>query len=117
MQEVALEADILGAQAMNDSRELKRRLMKYLIPVVALSIAMNVTKFFEIRLVFDEYVVDTVDGYNITEWRWANKAEDPQPRGLGVFFQKGVGHSSLLQGHKSKKNFFNSTIIQHFIIN
>ena len=60
---------------MNDSRELKRRLMKYLIPVVALSIAMNVTKFLEIELVFNEFVVDTVDGYNITEWRWVNKAE------------------------------------------
>ena len=60
----------LGAhQAMNDSRELKRRLMKYLIPVVALSIAMNVTKFLEIELVFTETVVDIVDGYNITEWR------------------------------------------------
>ena len=56
-------------QAMNDSRELKRRLMKYLILVVALSIAMNVTKFLEIELVFNEFVVDTVDGYNITEWR------------------------------------------------
>ena len=54
---------------MNDSRELKRRLMKYLIPVVALSIAMNVTKFLEIELVFTETVVDIVDGYNITEWR------------------------------------------------
>lgn len=66
---VAVHYPINYSQAMNDSRELKRRLMKYLIPVVALSIAMNVTKFFEIRLVFDEYVVDTVDGYNITEWR------------------------------------------------
>ena len=58
----------LGAhQAMNDG--LVRRLMKYLIPVVALSIAMNVTKFLEIELVFDEVVIDVVDGYNITEWR------------------------------------------------
>ena len=56
-------------QAMNDSRELRRRLMKYLFPVVALSIAMNVTKFLEIELVFTEVVVGTVDGYNVTEWR------------------------------------------------
>ena len=60
---------------MNDSRELKRRLMKYLIPVVALSIAMNVTKFLEIELVFTETVVDIVDGYNITEWRWAKNSK------------------------------------------
>ena len=52
---------------MNDG--LMRRLMKYLIPVVALSIAMNVTKFLEIELVFEEVVIDVVDGYNITEWR------------------------------------------------
>ena len=56
-------------QAMNDSRELRRRLMKYLFPVVALSIAMNVTKFLEIELFFEEVVVGTAEGYNVTEWR------------------------------------------------
>ena len=60
---------LVTIQAMNDSRELRRRLMKYLFPVVALSIAMNVTKFLEIELVFHEVVVGTVDGYNVTEWR------------------------------------------------
>ena len=54
---------------MNDSRELKRRLMKYLIPVVALSILMNVTKFLEIELYWQEDVVAVVEGHNITEWR------------------------------------------------
>ena len=60
---------LVTLQAMNDSRELRRRLMKYLFPVVALSIAMNVTKFLEIELYWQQEIIGVVEGHNITEWR------------------------------------------------
>lgn len=50
--------DPFPPQSMNDSRALKCRLMKYLIPVLVLSLVMNVTKFFEIKLEFMERRVD-----------------------------------------------------------
>jgi hypothetical protein len=62
---VAVHYPINYSQAMNDSRELKKRMCKYLVPVVALSILMNVTKFFEIELVYHE----KINEYNVTEFR------------------------------------------------
>lgn len=49
---VAVHYPINYSQAMNDSRALRSRMAKYLLPVVFLSLAMNVTKFFEITLEF-----------------------------------------------------------------
>lgn len=51
---VAVHYPINYSQAMNDVGALRGRMMKYLVPVVTLSILMNVTKFFEIELTFAE---------------------------------------------------------------
>ena len=40
-------------QTMNDSRALKRRVFKYLVPVTLISIVFNITKFFEIQVVWN----------------------------------------------------------------
>ena len=37
---------------MNDSRALKNRVLKYLIPVTIICIVFNITKFFEISVVY-----------------------------------------------------------------
>ena len=39
-------------QTMNDSRALKNRVLKYLIPVTIICIVFNITKFFEITVVY-----------------------------------------------------------------
>ena len=68
---VAVHYPINYSQAMNDSRELKRRMCKYLVPVAFLSVAMCVTKFLEIELIFVDVVeVDAEAGTNITVSRY-----------------------------------------------
>ena len=39
-------------QTLNDSRALKNRVLKYLIPVTIICIVFNITKFFEISVVY-----------------------------------------------------------------
>lgn len=51
---VAVHYPINYNLAMNDSRALKARLCRYLMPVVLLSLVMNVTKFFEIEIHYIE---------------------------------------------------------------
>ena len=71
---------------MNDSRALKQRVLKYLVPVTVISIVFNITKFFEIQVVWHpmfngtyvnpakinksmEAEVEYKIGLNITEFR------------------------------------------------
>ena len=66
-------------QTMNDPSALKIRVLKYVIPVVVISILFNVTKFFEIYLVWfeeEKTVNSTVDGVlfinqTVKEWKVA----------------------------------------------
>ena len=67
------------SQTMNDPSALKIRVLKYVIPVVVISILFNVTKFFEIYLVWfeeEKTVNSTVDGVlfinqTVKEWKVA----------------------------------------------
>ena len=67
---------------MNDSRALKRRVFKYMVPVTIISIVFNITKFFEIQHVWhplrngtliEDYDIDNTTEYqiglNITKFR------------------------------------------------
>ncbi len=47
----AVHYPINYSQAMNDSRALRKRMIKYLVPVTVFSIVWNVTKFFEIDII------------------------------------------------------------------
>ena len=51
---VAVHYPINYNQAMNDSRALKNRLLKYLVPVFIMTILSNISKFFEITIVYVE---------------------------------------------------------------
>jgi hypothetical protein len=51
---VAVQYPINYSQASNDGRALRNRMIKYLVPVAAIAIALNVTKFFEATLVYGE---------------------------------------------------------------
>ena len=51
--EIVLMKIGLLLQTMNDSRALKRRVFKYLVPVTLISIVFNITKFFEIQVVWN----------------------------------------------------------------
>ena len=49
---------------MNDRSVMRRRLLKYLAPVFLLSILINVTKFFEAKLIYEEKIIQA--GGNVT---------------------------------------------------
>ncbi|TRY77346.1 hypothetical protein TCAL_17433 [Tigriopus californicus] len=72
---VAVHYPINYNLAMNDSRALKARLCRYLLPVICLSVAMNVTKFFEIEIHYvdmpnsDTNTTISKPVLNITEFR------------------------------------------------
>ena len=39
---------------LDDARAMRRRLLKYILPVIFLSLAFNVPKFFEATIAYDE---------------------------------------------------------------
>ena len=49
---------------MNDSRALKIRVLKYLIPVTVICIVFNITKFFEITVVYVPIAKNTTSELN-----------------------------------------------------
>jgi hypothetical protein len=46
---IALQNPIAHRQAMNDTGAAKRRLLKYIVPVIFLSVVVNIPKFLEWR--------------------------------------------------------------------
>ena len=60
---IAVHNPIDYNQSMNDAGAIKRRLCKYLLPVLAASILFNLPKFFEAQI---EYVADVAGAHNIS---------------------------------------------------
>ena len=52
---IAVHHPLNYSQTSNDSKALRERMLKYLMPVTILSLLFNVTKFFEATYVDGEY--------------------------------------------------------------
>ena len=50
---------------MNDPKTLKLRTLKYILPVTALSVGINITKFLEIDLVYEPMEYSTGNGTEV----------------------------------------------------
>ena len=63
-----LKVKIKLFQAMNDSRASQVRFMKYLLPVLALSVLFNLPKFFEAEIKYDYESNETSSNANKTSY-------------------------------------------------
>ena len=63
---MAVHHPINYSRATNDANALKRRILKYLVPVTVISILFNVTKFFEITYVYIPVGGGAINNNNLT---------------------------------------------------
>ena len=66
---------------MNDGRAMRRRLLKYILPVFLLSLVFTIPKFFEAKIAYRDVSEITAEGENVT--RVSKSLEEGRKEGGG----------------------------------
>ena len=76
--------DVMGIkyfflQTMNDGSAMRRRLLKYILPVFLLSLVFTIPKFFEAKIAYRDVSEISAAGTNVTRVSYTSDASSTKP--------------------------------------